>query len=370
VAKLLLEAGAEVDVKTKQSGPGCTFTPLSQAALNNSLEVAELILAAGAEVNARSKVGRTALHWAAEKNSLSVAALLLGTGADVDLKTHVYKTRADRKNNGRTALQLAQERNHQEMVALLQEEQEPQHLHQQTQSLPNLNIRMRQSQKLNVPSTTKPRCSSPVKPTVIPETIQNDPAAINSMSVKELKNYISAKGVSYKNCCEKADLLELAHSVSSAQPVHVSEPAPAEDHQASKDAGALDECNGWEEDARKMFRVIDINGDGGLDQAEVYDILLGIGLLDNQIEQIFTELDTDGDGEISEEEFVAGYQYFTEAWQEAAESMSVKELKKYLTTRNMQHTDCIERADLVARVLQAPNIEFSRRVEPSRRATV
>lgn len=159
---------------------------------------------------------------------------------------------------------------------------------------------MRQSQKLNIPSTTrsKPRYSSPVKFTVIPETIQNDPAAINSMSVKELKNYISARGVSYKNCCEKADLLELAHSVSSAQPVNVSEPAPAEDHQASKDASALDECNGWEEDARKMFRVIDINGDGGLDQAEVYDMLLGIGLLDNQIEQIFTELDTDGDGEV------------------------------------------------------------------------
>ena len=34
--------------------------------------------------------------------------------------------------------------------------------------------------------------------------------------------------MTYTNCCEKADLLELAHSISSAQPVNVSEPAPAE----------------------------------------------------------------------------------------------------------------------------------------------
>jgi Ca2+-binding EF-hand superfamily protein len=54
----------------------------------------------------------------------------------------------------------------------------------------------------------------------------------------------------------------------------------------------------WENDARILFRKIDVNSDGALDQPELSSMLSDIGLLDGHIEQIFMQLDSDGDGQV------------------------------------------------------------------------
>ena len=55
----------------------------------------------------------------------------------------------------------------------------------------------------------------------------------------------------------------------------------------------------WENDARILFRKIDVNSDGALDQPELSSMLSDIGLLDGHIEQIFMQLDSDGDGQVA-----------------------------------------------------------------------
>ena len=55
----------------------------------------------------------------------------------------------------------------------------------------------------------------------------------------------------------------------------------------------------WENDARIMFRKIDVNSDGALDQPELSSMLSDIGFLDGHIEQIFMQLDSDGDGQVA-----------------------------------------------------------------------
>ena len=65
--------------------------------MNNSLDVARLLIDSGAEVDATDENGCTPLHWAALNNSLGMARLLLDRGADVDARTE----------NGWTPLQRA-----------------------------------------------------------------------------------------------------------------------------------------------------------------------------------------------------------------------------------------------------------------------
>jgi hypothetical protein len=55
----------------------------------------------------------------------------------------------------------------------------------------------------------------------------------------------------------------------------------------------------WENDARMMFRKIDVNSHGALDQPELSSMLSDIGLVDSYIEQIFMQLDSDGDGQVA-----------------------------------------------------------------------
>ena len=90
----------------------------------------------------------------------------------------------------------------------------------------------------------------------------------------------------------------------------------------------------WTNEARRLFHELDSNGDGTLDQTELSSMLSDGGMSDGDIEQIFIVLDSDCDGQvradatskvliyrcvqISEEEFVAGYQFLGAAREEAA----------------------------------------------------
>ncbi len=58
------------------------FTPLIEAAIADSLTIAELMIQYGADVNQQDMTGNTALHWAAENNNLKLVELLLKNNAD------------------------------------------------------------------------------------------------------------------------------------------------------------------------------------------------------------------------------------------------------------------------------------------------
>ena len=81
VATLLLDRGANVESKTKDS-----YTALHRAARNGHLDVVTLLLDRGANVESKTKHGYTALHDAARYGRINVATLLLDRGADVESK--------------------------------------------------------------------------------------------------------------------------------------------------------------------------------------------------------------------------------------------------------------------------------------------
>ena len=59
------------------------FTPLYQAASENSVDLAKQLIENSADVNSANNVGNTALHEAAFKNRVDVAKLLIDHSADL-----------------------------------------------------------------------------------------------------------------------------------------------------------------------------------------------------------------------------------------------------------------------------------------------
>ena len=82
VAALLIERGANASYGSKK----CDFqTPLIQAALENQLEVVELLIDNGANVNANDNDFRTALMYAAKEGHVDVVKALLKAEPDLTL---------------------------------------------------------------------------------------------------------------------------------------------------------------------------------------------------------------------------------------------------------------------------------------------
>ncbi|KAJ6032419.1 Mur ligase C-terminal, partial [Penicillium herquei] len=79
IAQLLLENGAAVDLKSRQS----TGTPLILAAEKGSLQIVQLLVEKGADVNSVNS-HKAALNVAVENGYLEIAALLIDNGADVN----------------------------------------------------------------------------------------------------------------------------------------------------------------------------------------------------------------------------------------------------------------------------------------------
>lgn len=118
ILTLLLAAGAD------PNRPTLSRTPLSLAAFEGDVEVTKLLLDAGASTtgeawSALSKLPRpkgglafygNAIHQAAEKGYLEIVKLLCSRGANRSAKNH----------EGRTALEVARERGHTDIVLFLE----------------------------------------------------------------------------------------------------------------------------------------------------------------------------------------------------------------------------------------------------------
>ena len=84
IARVLIQAGANVNAGRSNAGDLNGWTALMSAAMNGRLEVARLLIEKGARVNDATVIGRTVLMVAAGNGALKVVELLIEKGAEVD----------------------------------------------------------------------------------------------------------------------------------------------------------------------------------------------------------------------------------------------------------------------------------------------
>lgn len=92
VTRYLLLKGAEVNIP---SNNGFNVYPLHSAVASGHNMVAKMLLEAGAEVNVAQEKGITPLHSAAHNGNIELLIVLLEAGADVKAKTEEGKIPAD-----------------------------------------------------------------------------------------------------------------------------------------------------------------------------------------------------------------------------------------------------------------------------------
>ena len=84
---------------------------LVEATLEGNINKVQTLLEEGADVNAKANNGATALHIASEYRHPDIVEILLANGANVNTKTY----------NGVSALQNAESRGYTEIVQLLKD---------------------------------------------------------------------------------------------------------------------------------------------------------------------------------------------------------------------------------------------------------
>lgn len=102
----LIDAGANLNMASTES---MKVTPLHSAVAAKQIAIVRKLIAKGANVNARAENDLAPLHEAAANGDLEFAKLLLDNEAAINLKT----------KEGKTALSLARDSKHSEMVAFL-----------------------------------------------------------------------------------------------------------------------------------------------------------------------------------------------------------------------------------------------------------
>jgi ankyrin repeat protein len=106
VVKLLLEKGADIQAKNEMN-----WNALMQAASEGYADVVKLLLEAGSEVNVISKeIGETVLILASWKNAPEIVKMLLEYNANKNIND----------KNGDTAFDYAKKERYLDVVALLQ----------------------------------------------------------------------------------------------------------------------------------------------------------------------------------------------------------------------------------------------------------
>ena len=105
ICRLLIDKGAQLEANANNG-----WTPLHEAARHGNVEIVRLLCDRGADVEARGEAGWRPLHYATWQGHISVVKELLEErNAEINART----------NNGRTALELARDRNRHNVAAYL-----------------------------------------------------------------------------------------------------------------------------------------------------------------------------------------------------------------------------------------------------------
>ncbi len=116
VLKLLLAAGADPDAKGAYDGSRPLHSACHYASTNKVPETVKVLIEAGADINVRKPGGGTPLHLAVSwHGGAPLVKYLLKHGADPTL----------RDDDGDTAMDLAREREHEDIIAILKAWEKP-----------------------------------------------------------------------------------------------------------------------------------------------------------------------------------------------------------------------------------------------------
>ena len=110
IVKLLLDGGIKVEATDLEGKTALMY--LSSCRCSDSSKVAKMLLDAKVNVSAQDNDGWTALMYAARDGNKEVAEVLVKASPELGLKT----------KDGRTALAIAEQRKHQDIIALLRGE--------------------------------------------------------------------------------------------------------------------------------------------------------------------------------------------------------------------------------------------------------
>jgi uncharacterized protein len=108
ITRYLLLKGADPNIP---SDNGFRVFPIHSAAASNNNPIAKMLLEAGAQVNVIQKSGVSPLHSAAHSGNIELLILLLEAGADVTLQTE----------NGQRAADMASEKGFADIARILSE---------------------------------------------------------------------------------------------------------------------------------------------------------------------------------------------------------------------------------------------------------
>ncbi len=139
IVQFLVDKGADINIKSNQG-----FTPLYVAAHNGHLNIVQFLVDKGANINIKSNKGSTPLFVAAHNGHLNIVQFLVDNDADINIRTpddrtplyvaahnghlNIVQFLVDRgaittfinNTNGKTALDIAREQNHTDIIRLLE----------------------------------------------------------------------------------------------------------------------------------------------------------------------------------------------------------------------------------------------------------
>jgi ankyrin repeat protein len=139
IVKFLVDRGADINIKSNDD-----TSPLYAAAMNGHLEIVKFLVDRGADINIKKNYDTSPLYAAAYKGHLEIVEFLVNRGADINIRRNndttplyiaAYKgyfkivqflvdrgaiTTFINNTNGKTALDIAREQNHTDIIRLLE----------------------------------------------------------------------------------------------------------------------------------------------------------------------------------------------------------------------------------------------------------